>query len=161
MDDSVIKKYSDEMLEMYKKGGGRQSAAAEAYGEGPKGGMIVNVTTLCRIYPVANALVTVFTGNMNNMNIVDRDNTDESGQTRRFVLDSPQKSVSESPGNQVGSYANYNVLVQADGYADAVNMGVRVFPGVTSVQGVDMVPLSAAGNDTKPRVNEKPPQYEL
>lgn len=161
MDDSVIKKYSDEMLEMYKKREVRQTAEAVAYGDGAKGGMIVNVTTLYRLYPVANALVTVFTGSMNDMNVVETDNTDESGQTRRFILDAPQKSVSEIPGDQIGSYANYNILVQADGYADTVNMGVRVFPGVTSVQGVDMVLLSAAGDDTKPRVNEKPPQYEL
>lgn len=156
MDEALMKKYLDEMREMQKRASAPQSPLLDG-----KGGLIVNVTSLDKLYPVKSALVTVFTGSLENMTEIAKDNTDESGATQRFLLDTPPKSSSLSPEAPAPSFASYNTLVQADGFADAVNTDVRVFSGITSVQGVDMVLLAADGEDTSLRLAEAPSQYML
>ncbi len=157
MDDALIKKYSDELLAMQKKA---VPAVGRKYDDS-KGGFEVNVTTLLYLYPLEKALVTVFTGPYDDMTVVDTGYTDESGKTERFILDTPAKSSSQSSYASGNAYSSYNLLVQADGYADSVSMDVRVFPGVTSVQKVDMVPLSATGDNEEPRMTESSSDYEL
>lgn len=157
MDDAIIKKYSDELLAMQKRA---VPAVGRRYDDS-SGGLAVNVTTLLYLYPLEKALVTVFTGPYDDMTVVGTDYTDESGKTERFILDTPAKSSSQSSEADGNAYSSYNLLVQADGYADSVSMDVRVFPGVTSVQKVDMVPLSATGENQEPRMTESSSDYEL
>lgn len=126
------------------------------------GGLTVNVTTLRRLYPVKGALVTVFTGEPDSMQIIEIDTTDESGQTGMFRLKTPAKSESQQVNNNGEiPYANYNVSVRSDGYVEQIAMNVPVFSGVVSVQGVDLTPISAAGKHTSPQIIQGGSNYNL
>lgn len=126
------------------------------------GGMQVNVTTLQRLYPVKNALVTVFTGEPSNMTVIETDITDESGKSGVFNLKTPPKfesQQSENGGNL--PYARYNISVKSDGYVEQIAMNVPVFSGIVSVQGIDLLPVAAAGQHTKPQIIQEGNTYDL
>ena len=50
------------------------------------GGVQVNVTTIGRLYPVKDALVTVFLGSGNTRTVIETDVTDDSGKSKIFKL---------------------------------------------------------------------------
>lgn len=126
------------------------------------GGIQVNVTTLRRLYPVKGALVTLFTGEPLSQTVIETDITDESGKTGIFNLKTPPKSDSQQSenGGQL-PYANYNISVKSDGYVEQIAMNVPVFSGVVSVQGFDLLPISAAGGHTKPQIINEGNNYNL
>ena len=67
--------------------------------------------------------------------------TDSSGQTEIITLQAPPKSNSEKPDIRYPS-ALYDVSIKADGYYDINSRDVPVFEGITSLQNVDLVPVS-------------------
>lgn len=125
------------------------------------GGLLVNVTTLKGLYPVKGAVVTVFSGDVNNMQVIDSRVTDQSGRTSVFVLSAPERSLSETAGASEKPYASYNVSVKADGYIEQINLNVPVFSGVLSLQSVDLLLLAAAGDNLNPRIYDGTVNYEL
>lgn len=126
------------------------------------GGMQVNVTTLGRLYPVKDALVTVFTGDGQNKTVIETAITDESGKSGVFNLKTPSASESQQADDGgVIPYASYNVSVRSDGYVEQIAMNVPVFSGVISVQGVDLLPISAAGKNTAPQIINQENKYNL
>lgn len=157
MDNALIEKYKKELVDMYnsKKA---DSAVAEEYGD--SGRLIVNVTTLRQLYPVAGAEVTVFSGSYEDMKPIDRSITDQSGKTKAFVLPAPDRSLSLEIGAAEPVYTSYGVLVKADGYADEVNLNLPIFRGVTSLQNVDLTLLSAQ-NGQKLNINDQAENYNL
>ena len=179
MREKTPQDYANELLNMYRSSGATELSslpvAAPAIEPQPQlqnnnapqfedgtGGLQVNVTTLRRLYPVKNALVTVFTGDRNNMTVIETDTTDESGKSGVFKLKAPEKSESQQPetdGNL--PYATYNVSVRSDGYVEQIAMNVPVFSGVISVQGIDLLPVTAAGGHTGPQIIEGGNKYNL
>ena len=126
------------------------------------GGIQVNVTTLRRLYPVKNALVTIFTGTRDNMTVIETDITDESGQSKVFTLKAPPRADSQQVENDGRlPYANYNISVRNDGYVEQIAMNVPVFSGVVSIQGIDLLPISAAGSNVSPQIINQSNQYNL
>ncbi|MBQ8267660.1 MAG: hypothetical protein IJZ21_04670 [Clostridia bacterium] len=126
------------------------------------GGMQVNVTTLRRLYPVSGALITVFTGAPTSPTVIETDVTDESGKSGVFNLKTPPKSESQQAENGgVLPYASYNISVRSDGYVEQIAMNVPVFSGVISVQGIDLLPVSAAGQHTAPQIIQEGNNYNL
>lgn len=125
------------------------------------GGLLVNVTTLKGLYPVKGAVVTVFSGDVNNMQVIDSRVTDQSGRTSVFVLSAPERALSETAGASEKPYASYNVSVKADGYIEQINLNVPVFSGVLSLQSVDLLLLAAAGDNINPRVYDSAINYNL
>lgn len=126
------------------------------------GGMQVNVTTLRRLYPVEGAIVTVFTGNPGSQSVVETDVTDQSGKTGVFNLKTPPKTDSQQSENGgEAPYANYNISVKSDGYVEQIAMNVPVFSGVVSVQGFDLLPITAAGGHTEPQIINEGNTYDL
>lgn len=168
--------YADELLKMYRENAGEinrveqpptavntisQSILPTAFEDGT-GGLQVNVTTLGRLYPVKDALVTVFTDEAQNMTVIETDTTDESGKSSVFNLKTPPASESQSADNGgVVPYAKYNVSVRSDGYVEQIAMNVPVFSGVISVQGIDLLPISAAGKNTSPQIINEDNNYNL
>lgn len=171
--------YARELIEMYRYKGGANGSqnttvsksandslqppnVSDAILEDGVGGLVINSTTVGRLYPVEGVLVTVFTGDPDSMRIIGIDTTDESGKTGVFKLKTPPKSESQqaTDSNQI-PYANYNVSVRYDGYVEQIAMNVPVFPGVVSVQGVDLVPVSAAGKHTSPQIFQGGNKYNL
>lgn len=126
------------------------------------GGMQVNVTTLRRLYPVKGATVTVFTGAPATPTVIETDITDESGKSGVFNLKTPPKSESQQAENDGAlPYASYNISVRSDGYVEQIAMNVPVFPGVISVQGIDLIPIAAAGQHTQPQIIQEGNNYNL
>ncbi len=126
-----------------------------------KGGLIVAVTTIRELYPVANAKVMVFTGNAQNMQTVDSDSTDQSGRTKRFILDTPPKSLSLNSGNTQLPYSRYNILIEADGYISNLYYDVPVFSGITSIQSSNMMLSETAGVNKTPTIFNESQQFNL
>jgi len=175
MDRDLIEKYKSEMLRMYK---GRNEAVAEksdkivttdmAVGDDKanpttdSSGKLIGVVTAIRsLYPVKNAKVTVFKGNTDNMQIIDVKNTDQSGRTDAFILPTPERSESLTPENDGIPYAEYNMMVEADGYLTNIHLNIPVFSGVTSVQPTNMTLLETAGVDKGPQIFDEAQNYNL
>ena len=72
--------------------------------------------------------------------------TDESGLTEPVSVPTPPISESLSPGGKQ-PFAEISTEVSAEGYITASNINIPIYPGITSVQPVTLVPLpeSAAG----------------
>ena len=67
--------------------------------------------------------------------------TDSSGKTDKIALDAKDKELSLSPDN-VKPYTTYNITVEKDGFYASEKLNVPIFQGITSVQTVEMIPLS-------------------
>ena len=172
MDKTLIEKYKREMLEMYRTShGGAIPTIAEAKSDttfaetfaqnDTTGGLIVVVTSVRSLYPVENALVTVFSGDNENRNVIDSDLTDQSGRTKRFLLKTPQKSLSLDSNNTVIPYAVYSVEIKAEGYADVIYLNIPIFSDTTSVQRANLTLLETLGKDNGPFVFDESQKYDL
>jgi len=157
MDNSLIEKYKKELLDMYNN---KKEANLTDDEYSDNGKLIVNVTTLRRLYPVAGAEVTVFSGGLEDMKPIDRSITDQSGKSKVFVLPAPDRSLSLEIGATEPVYTSYGVSVKADGYADEVNLNLPIFRGVTSLQNVDLTLLSAQ-NGQNININDQAENYNL
>lgn len=180
MREKTPQDYARELIEMYRANSEQQTAlptgaaetsnldmppaeqASETVFEDGTGGLQLNVTTLQRLYPVKGALITVFTGAPDNMTVIETDTTDESGQSVVFNLKTPLKSQSQQyDADGTAAYAKYNVSVRSDGYVEQIAMNVPVFSGVLSVQGIDLLPISAAGGHTSTQIINEGNNYNL
>ena len=167
--------YANELIRMYRENAEELNRVDQATQPMPNvlsvvgpifedatGGLQVNVTTLNTLYPVKNALVTVFTGTVNDMTVVETAITDQSGQSGIFNLKTPPTADSQQADNGGNlPYANYNVSVRSDGYVEQIAMNVPVFSGVVSIQGIDLISISAAGGHTTPQIINEENKYEL
>ena len=69
--------------------------------------------------------------------------TDSSGMVNGILLPAPDRSLSERPSNQ-RPYAVYEVSAEHPDFERMVFPQTPVFPGITSIQKVRLVPSSAA-----------------
>ncbi|MDO4607649.1 MAG: hypothetical protein Q4B40_00470 [Clostridia bacterium] len=168
--------YADELLKLYREKGSKQEAVQQpqtkavptvAPAEMPpevldgSGGLLVNVTTLRGLYPVEGALVTVFTGTRDNMQIVEIDTTDQSGKSKTFAFSAPPRAESQQESSNKTPYSSYNVSVRSDGFIEQVAMNVPIFSGVVSMQSIDLVKNTVAGKNTEPQIIEGGTNYNL
>ncbi len=176
MDNSLIQKYKNEMLDMYRKSRTAQMSETivptittqpetpkpqmPSASEDSQGELIAIVTSLRGIYPVAGAKVTVFTGNYNDMQIIDTAFTDQSGRTRPFTLKTPAKQLSLESDNTAIPYSTYNLQISAEGYLDNLHINIPVFSGVTSIQRSNMMLVETA-NDITPQVFDESSRFDL
>lgn len=108
------------------------------------GFLIVQTLTANGALPVENALVYVYeysddTGARGNA--VYTQKTDQSGKTDKLALGTVDRELSLSPDAKK-PYTSYFVTVSADGYYDSEKINVPVFQGITSIQQVNLIPLS-------------------
>ncbi|MBQ7789012.1 MAG: hypothetical protein IJ398_05100 [Clostridia bacterium] len=115
------------------------------------GFLIVSVNTANGALPVEGATVTVYGGNEAKSDVIYSLKTDESGRTEKVVLSTKSKELSTEPGN-IAPFKSYNIEVSAPGYYDNNYINVPIFQGITSLQGVSLIPLSefSAPNDYIP-----------
>ena len=115
MDNSEIKRYKDEMMKMYSRVHSVNTATVKptvnaapmpAVPKAPAtdinsttGGLIGVATAVRGLYFVPNAKVTVFKGDIDNMEIIDTDITNQNGRTKEFILETPLKSESFDSAN--------------------------------------------------------------
>ena len=169
MDKSLIDKYIEELRTMHSMISSKDKKAAEPVPLETEnqedmtgdGGLVVMVTAVRGLYPVASAKVTVFTGNVKNMNIIAEAYTNDSGKTPLIKLPSVASTESEAPSSNKRPFAYYNIKTTADGYIDTVNYNLAVFDGVTSVQNISLYPLASRPKDSGPIVIDEFENYEL
>ena len=132
------------------------------------GRLLVSVTTALGALPVEGAQVLIYANQEGgaDRNVLYSLRTDCSGQTPRVLLPTVAEGLSEVP-NQPTPYSTYSVVVRKDGYYNAEENEVPIFEGITSIQPMDLIPLSEYGSpdsatpEFPPRVQTTPKNGEL
>ena len=101
--------------------------------------------------PVENAVVTVKDSNQNILYVVF---TDISGKTPPLAVPAPPKANSLSPNEPAPPFYSYNIDTDKAGYVSVRNLSVPVYPGITSIQPVEMLPLAEGERNTPVTFNE-------
>ena len=166
MDETILEKYKRELLKMYQKANKTVPAVTEPINPPPvedtaSGKLLAQVTAVRSLYPVPNAKVTIFKGDLQDMQVIDTDFTDQSGRTKLFVLPTPQKSLSLDEQNTVIPYSVYNMLIEADGYISNIHLNIPVFSGVTSLQRSNLILTETAGSNKGPQIFDESQKYDL
>lgn len=79
--------------------------------------------------------------------------TDNDGLSEVFVLPTPSVEYSLSPNAAELPYSLYDLEISADGYFTKRIKGLTVFPGINSIQLVNMIPGSGYLTENFPRGN--------
>lgn len=165
MDKRLTEKYKKELSQIREKSS-KEAVTTATNTVAPienagYGFLTAMVTSLRGIYPVKNAEVTVFTGNVGNERVYDTALTDESGKTRPFRLPTPPLSMSLNPDETALPYSRYNMRVKADGYVENVFYNIPVFSGVNSIQRSNMLLLETAGKNKGPMIFDEGQSFDL
>lgn len=91
--------------------------------------------------PVENVLVTITSYDGANSKVVASSLSDANGMTPPARLSAPAPENSQSPGAGP-PFTSYNVDADIDGYYPVRNIGAQVYPGITSVQPVELIPIA-------------------
>ena len=110
--------------------------------ENSYGYLRITVRTAGGAVPVSRAVVTV---KDENETLIAVFFTDENGNTPVLRVIAPSKENSSSPDAGGAPFFVYNIDTDKVGYRSVRNIGVPVYPEVTSVQPVELVPLSEGG----------------
>jgi len=104
------------------------------------GRLVVSVTSGNGTLPIENAQVYI-REYKDNSPLLYSLRTDSSGMTVSVTLPTPPRIDSLSPNGKV-PYSEYVTTVRKDGFYTTENIGVPMFDGITSVQKVDLLPLT-------------------
>lgn len=104
------------------------------------GTLLVRVSTAGIFLPVEGADVRISGADEGNKSIHYFLTTDRSGLAEKVSLPTPAVSLSLSPGIVAG-FSDYNIEVFKQGYYPVTFLNVPLFPGVTSIQAVELIPL--------------------
>ncbi len=104
----------------------------------------VQVTTAGGALPVERAVVTIKDQNEQILAVYF---TDSSGQTPSLKVLAPPPELSESPGSPTPPYYSYNIDTDKAGFVSVRNIGAPVYPGITSIQPVELIPLSEGSSN--------------
>ena len=117
------------------------------------GSIRVRAYTAGGALPVSGAIVRIAGAEEDNNHIAYTLMTDTDGLTPEVALPAPsvEYSLNSNPAEQ--PYSVYNVEVSASGFYTKKILGMTVFPGVTSIQLVNMIPNSGTGQNEYPRGN--------
>lgn len=106
------------------------------------GQLVIRTTSSDGAVPIKDATVAVRLLTEDGPRIIAVLITNESGETPVVIIPTPPPELSLEPNSNVRPYAVVDTEVTAFGYYTTANLSVPVFPGVTSVQNVNMIPLS-------------------
>lgn len=128
------------------------------------GFLTVTVRTANGALPIEGALVNIYennetkngNGDITNSNghLIYSMRTNASGQTEKVALPTKSASLSLEPGN-IHPFMSYNVFASKEGYFDSDVINVPIFQGITSIQPINIIPLSEFSNP-----NSFNPQYD-
>ena len=110
---------------------------------GDVGYLRLKVTSASGTVPVPDATVYIYTDpdDESEGRLLFTLVTDVDGLTEAVTLPTPPLSESFSP-TYPKPYSTYNIFVTKDGFYPAEGRTVPLFPGITSIQPVNLVPLS-------------------
>ena len=123
-----------------------------------QGSVIARVYTSDAYLPLAGAPV-VFsqTSTDGTQKLIAVRMTNSSGLTTPVFLDTPEPSRSLTPGGDLRPYALVDIRVSYPGYSSIRALGVQVFPGVETIQGLQLRPVSPSDlseTTTYPETNQ-------
>ena len=72
--------------------------------------------------------------------------TDSSGLTPPLRIDTPNISESLTPGISLRPYASVDIAASVPGYGPIAAKGVQIFPGVETIQGLQLRPRPVIPN---------------
>ena len=105
------------------------------------GKLVVRVSAASGAIPVAGATVIVRAAqNGAPVQVIGVLKTDESGLTESLSVATPPLSESLTPGGNQ-PFSEISAEISADGYLTSVNINIPVYPGITSIQPVSLIPL--------------------
>ncbi len=104
------------------------------------------VTASLELLPIQDATITITPENTTE-EVIGVLHTDESGQTSAIALPTPPFSYSQEPSEDQ-PYAQYDILIEAEGYEPAEVLGIQVLPEVTAIQEVSLEPLEQGETET-------------
>lgn len=102
-----------------------------------KGSLIFQISTGSGAFPISDAVIILTSQKTDEYRMI---KTDGTGKTEAIKLSAPPKELSLEPSATDKPYGEYNAQISADGYITVMIYGVEVFPGVTSIEEVDMQP---------------------
>lgn len=109
------------------------------------GTLSVRVYTSQAQIPLEGATVVVASpGEEGKLKLLSIQNTDSSGMIRTVTIDAPALGESTSPDGLPGGGAPFalcDIWAEQPGYAMLQVSGVQIFPGVETVQDMELVPL--------------------
>ena len=103
------------------------------------GYITVAVRTAGGALPVRDAVVTVKDAEGRIIYVVF---TDGSGLTPKLKLGAPPKANSEEPNAGGVPFYTYEIDTDKSGYRSVRNLRVPIYPGITSLQPVELLPLA-------------------
>ena len=68
--------------------------------------------------------------------------TNSSGLTEPLYVETPNETDSLTPGSTIRPYATINIQAAKPGYTNVYAEGVQIFPGVETIQGIQLRPVS-------------------
>lgn len=109
------------------------------------GTLSVRVYTSQAQIPLEGATVVVAApGKEGKWKLLSIQNTDSSGKIRTITIDAPALGESTSPGGLPGPgvpFATCSVWAEQPGYAMLQVENVQIFPGVETMQSMELIPL--------------------
>lgn len=112
------------------------SPESESSEENYYGDLIVQVFTASGAFPVSDALVTVTSQENGLVSVLV---TGENGRTPAIRLSAPSPSESFNPADT--PFSLYNIDTDAAGFYGVRNIGAAIYPGITSIQRVELIPI--------------------
>lgn len=71
--------------------------------------------------------------------------TNSSGLTEPVLVETPDQTDSLFPGSTIRPYTTVNIQASKPGYSSVFAKGVQIFPGVETIQGIQLRPVSQEG----------------
>ena len=114
------------------------------------GRLVVRVSAASGAVPVSGATVIIRSSqNEPPVTVLASLITDESGLTEPILVVTPPASESLSPGGRQ-PFAEISTEVSADGYFTSSNLNIPIYPGITSIQPVTLIPLPDSEINARP-----------
>lgn len=103
----------------------------------PQGSLYFTIRTADSAFPVTNAAVTLYSP---DGKVLGEDRiTEESGISRKFFIDAPERSLSLRPEEAL-PYSTVDARIEADGFYTFFVRGIQIFAGEESVLPAEMIP---------------------
>lgn len=106
-----------------------------------RGTFVAQISAANMTIPIEGASVTVTEANSQTPQLISFLETDMNGRTAPIGFDTPDISLSETPGN-AQPFTVINVQVDMPLYYSVLIKNVQVFAGRESLQQVDMMPVA-------------------
>ncbi len=105
------------------------------------GTLKISILSSVGMIPIENALISISTTGAPETTLM-QVTTDSSGQTDILSLDAPDVDLSLQADNLIQPYAEYNILVTAEGYEPVYVTGVEILATRLALQNIVMTPLA-------------------